>query len=233
MSKMAWSIFMYTNPPPFHISIFLQSLSTTCSSRSSPYVLFPWCHVLCIFILYGKARTHPSLLLVSTRAWHLHVPATRLLIEDRLQVGVIVGVVADAYAAVVGLGWRLVSGGLGVCCGRIFWPLCKRVKFWFKGVGGTRILGASRLPLWQECLPPFGPLCGHIWLDGAGTGSRCCYCVFTPNLQTDTQNNPNFFSCRLKKTLCHLSINKFLRQSETASYKLIPRITSVTMITFL
>lgn len=40
-------------------------------------------------------------------------------------------------------------------------------------------------------------------------------------------------SCGLNKTLCHLSINRFLRQSETPTYKVIPRITSVTMITFL
>lgn len=81
----------------------------------SPYVLFPRCHVLCIFVLYGKALALPPLLLESTRARHLHVPATRLLVEDRLQVGVVVGVVADEAGAVLGLLLRqrgLVTGGL-------------------------------------------------------------------------------------------------------------------------
>lgn len=173
-----WSIFMYSS---FSSSIFIrQSLITSCSSPS-PFILCPWYHVLCLFLLSRKARAHPPLLLKSTWAWHIHLPATRLLIEDWLQPSVVKGFITEE----VGVGpllrrHGLVTGGLGRCCGGAFLLLCKRVKVWAKGVGWSGVLGASTLPLWQECLPPWAPLC-HVWVEGgywATTG------------EVDTLNDP-------------------------------------------
>lgn len=147
----------------FFVQASLKSSLLKQTSSPSPFVLFPWCHILCVRHLYWKARAHPPLLLKSTWAWHIHVPATRLLVEDRIQVRVIIGVIADQAGAVFGLLLRnrgLVTGGLVV-----LWPLSKRVKLRFEGVGWSSILGASNLPLWQECLPPFAPLC-HLGLEG-------------------------------------------------------------------
>lgn len=139
---------MYSNPPCFNFSLSLQkSLTTSCSSWPSPYLLLPGCRVLSIFVLYGKAGAHPSLLLESTRARHLHGPATGLLVKDGLQQGVVVGVIAEAVVRLLLGPAGLVAGALGVGRGRAFWKSLKGVKVRFINAGGWSILGASWLLL--------------------------------------------------------------------------------------
>lgn len=164
---------MYSNFS-FSSSIFIKQSFITSTSSLSPYVLFPWCQILCLFLLYRKARAHLPLLFKSTWAWHLHFPATSLLIEDRLQAGVVISVIAKEAGALVGglLRLRLVAGGLRGCCSRVFlltW--CKRVEVWTKCVRWTGIFGTTGLPLRQESLPPWRPIC-HLRLEKADTENR-------------------------------------------------------------
>lgn len=139
-------------------------------SSPSPPVFFPRCCILCVFLLYRKAWTHLPLLFKSTWAGHLHVSATCLLVEDWLQEWVVIGFITDEAGVLVGLllRLRLITSGLRGCWCGVFWPLgllCKRVKVCVKSVGWTYVLGASALPLWQECLPPWGPF-SHLWAGG-------------------------------------------------------------------
>lgn len=139
---------MYPNLPCFDFRPLLQkSLTASCSSWPSSYLLLLERRILGIFVLYGKAGTHPSLLLEPTRARHLHGPATGLLVKDGLQHGVIVGAVAEAVVGLLlgpaGLG----VSALGVSSGWLFWQSFKRVKVGFINAGGWSILGASRLLL--------------------------------------------------------------------------------------
>lgn len=164
---------MYSNFS-FSSSIFIKQSLINSTSSLSPYVLLPWCHILCLFLLYRKARAHLPLLFKSTWARHLHVPVKRLLVEDRLQARVIASVITKEAGALVGglLRLRLVAGGLRGCSSRVFlltW--CKRVEVWIKCVGWTSIFGTTGFPLRQECLPPWRPLC-HLRPEEADTANR-------------------------------------------------------------
>ncbi len=134
---------------------------------NSSHILFPLFPIVCLFLLYGKGRAHLPLLLPSTWAGHLHVPATRLLVEERIQPGVVVGFITEEAGAFVGLllTLGLVTEGLWSCWRGLFWllGLCReRVKVWVKGVGWS-VLGAFAPPLRQEWPPPLGPLSCHLW----------------------------------------------------------------------
>lgn len=148
-------------------SISVKQSWITFSSSLPPDVLFPWCYSLWLFLLYRETAAYPLLLFEPTRAGHFHVPAARLLIEDRVHLGVIEGVIAEEIGVLAGLflRWGLEGGSSGVVL-LLVCPLFKRVKIWGKGLGWTWVFVASALFLWhEECLPPWGPVC-HLHLEG-------------------------------------------------------------------
>lgn len=135
-------------------SISVKQSRIAFSSSLPPDVLFPRRYSLWLFLLYRETAAHLLLLFESTRAWHLHVPSTRLLIEDWVHLGVVKGVIAGEVRELVGLflSQGLVARGLGGSGSGVFflfWPLFKRVKIWAKGMGGTCVLVASALFLWR------------------------------------------------------------------------------------
>lgn len=107
-----------------------QSLIT--STSSSPLVLLPCWNIFSPFLLYREGWTRPSFLFESTWARHLHVPATRLFVEDRFQRGVIKSFVAEEVGALAGLmhGQGLVIRWLGTYCSWVVLLLCEWVKVW-------------------------------------------------------------------------------------------------------
>lgn len=149
--------------------LYKQSWITTSSSASSSFYLSTCCHILSLFVLYRKARSHFPLLPEASRAWHSQVPATCLLIEDWFQVGVIEGVIPGEARTLVGGLLRVVTLIL-VSVLLLLGALRKRVKVCIKGVV---LVFSSRFLLWQECPPPWDPLChpGVGWGGWTTTGA--------------------------------------------------------------
>lgn len=137
-----------------------QSLS---ASRSpSRYFLLPWRRVLCLVVLNGEVGPLLRLLPEAARAGHLQVPAAGVLVEHRVELGVVVGVVAGDGGAAAGLLLgRVLGGGRGV-------RLPERVEVGLKVVAGGAFFGAGALLLGQERPPPLGPLCRHRWPQEVG-----------------------------------------------------------------
>lgn len=156
-----FGVFEASSHPSFISSSISVKQSLLRSSSSSSYVLLPRRGVLCLFLLYWKAGPHPPLLFEPPGARHLHVPATWLLIEDRLQVGIVVGLIAEEAFVLGGVlrGLRLVACVLGNRFRLLLWTLGERVKVWTEGCGWACLLGAASLLLWKKRLPPWNPIC--------------------------------------------------------------------------